>query len=60
MLLHGAMTSNPNEAKGTDQAFDFLQNNFGTLLMGIVALGLIAYGIFMFVKAKYQSLNIHV
>jgi H+/Cl- antiporter ClcA len=56
-LLRAAIDSNPNEANGTGAAFDFLQNNFGNLLMGIVALGLVAYGIFMFVRAKHENLN---
>ena len=58
MLLHGAITANPSEAKGTDQAFDFLENTFGSLMMGVVAFGLVAYGVFMFVKAKYQNINV--
>lgn len=56
-LLRAALNSNPKEANGTGAAFDFLQNNFGNLLMGIVALGLVAYGIFMFVRAKHESIN---
>jgi hypothetical protein len=57
LLLHGAITHNPNEAQGTDQAFEFLEHTFGRALMGIVAFGLVAYGVFMFVKAKYQHLH---
>jgi di/tricarboxylate transporter len=56
-LLRAAIDSNPKEADGTREAFDFLQQNFGNLLMGVVALGLIAYGIFMFVRARHE--NIH-
>ena len=56
-LLRAAIASNPGEAEGTEAAFDFLQQNFGNLLMGIVALGLVAYGIFMFVKAKHESIH---
>jgi hypothetical protein len=60
LLIRAAITLNPSEAKGSDKAFDFLENNFGGFLMGVVALGLIAYGIFMFVKARYQRLNIDI
>lgn len=56
-LVRAAIDSNPKEADGTREAFDFLQHNFGNLLMGVVALGLIAYGIFMFVRARHE--NIH-
>jgi hypothetical protein len=59
-LLRAAMNSNPREANGTGAAFDFLQNNFGNVLMGVVALGLVAYGVFMFVRAKHESINFSV
>ena len=57
-LLHAAIVSNPNEAQGTGEAFDFLQNNFGSLLMAVVAVGLAGYGVFCFVKAKYQRIDL--
>lgn len=56
-FLQAAINSNPGEAEGTEAAFNFLQENFGNVLMGIVALGLVAYGIFMFVKARHQSIH---
>ena len=56
-LFRAALDSNPGEAEGTEAAFDFLQQNFGNLLMGVVALGLVAYGIFMFVKARHESIH---
>ena len=40
-LLHAAWLSNAEEAQGTGAAFDFLQNQFGSVMMAIVALGLI-------------------
>jgi hypothetical protein len=58
LFLHASVTANPDETKGSEQAFAFIENKFGTLLMGIIAFGLIAYGFFMFVKAKYQRLRI--
>lgn len=57
-LFHAASLSNANEAQGTGAAFDFMENKFGSLLMGIVALGLIGYGIFTLVKAKYQKIDL--
>lgn len=56
-LLHAAINSNPQEAHGTREAFDFLEHTFGNILMSIVALGLAGYGTFMFVRAKYQLVN---
>ena len=56
-LLRAAIDSNPREADGTREAFDFLQQNFGNLLMGVVAAGLVAYGIFMFVRARHENIR---
>jgi hypothetical protein len=57
LLLHAALTHNPKEAKGSEQAFQFIENTFGSFLMGVVAAGLVAYGVFMFVKARYQKIS---
>ncbi|MGC1241367.1 MAG: DUF1206 domain-containing protein [Chryseosolibacter sp.] len=57
-LLHAAWFSNPGDAQGTGAAFDFLQNKFGSFMMALVALGLVGYGVFCFVKAKYQKIDL--
>ena len=57
-LFHAAMVSDPDEAQGTGAAFDFLQNKFGSVMMAIVAVGLAGYGVFSFVKAKYQKIDL--
>lgn len=56
LLLHAALEADPEGVKDTDGAFSFLENNFGSFLMGVIALGLVGYGVFMFVKAKYERL----
>ena len=43
---------------GKVAAFEFLQNNFGATVMGIVALGLVAYSVFMFIQAKYAQIRL--
>jgi hypothetical protein len=58
-FFRAAIYSNANEAQGTDAAFSFLENNFGSVLMGITAAGLAGYGVFMFVKGKYQRIDLH-
>ncbi|WKN44362.1 DUF1206 domain-containing protein [Tunicatimonas pelagia] len=57
-FLRAAIESNPNAAGGTQQAFDFIQSSstWGTILLGIIAIGLACYGVFMFVKARYRVL----
>lgn len=56
-LFRAALDSNPAEAEGTDAAFSFLQQNFGNVLMGVVALGLVMYGFFMIVRARYERIH---
>lgn len=57
-LFHAALLSDPDEAQGTGAAFDFLQNKLGSVMMAIVAVGLAGYGVFCFVKAKYQKIDL--
>jgi len=58
LLLKAALNANAQEAGGTESAFQFLENStFGSILLGAVALGLICYGIFMFVRGRYETIN---
>lgn len=56
-LIQAAIQSDASEAKGTEGALDFLSFTGGPYLMAAVALGLAAYGIFMFVMAKYRHME---
>ena len=58
LVFHAAMTHNPSQANGTEGAFHFIENTFGSLLLAVIAVGMIGYGVFMFVKAKYQHINV--
>jgi ABC-type Na+ efflux pump permease subunit len=53
-----AFTANSNSAGGTKDAFQFVQNEFGTIVLAVIAAGLFTYGFFMFVKSRYRSINI--
>ncbi len=56
-LIMAAMNSNPNEARGLSGALRALeQQTYGQILLGTVAIGLIAYGLFMFVMARYRRM----
>jgi type IV secretory pathway VirB2 component (pilin) len=57
-LIVAAFQHNPYQAKGLDSALQTLVHQpFGPILLGIVALGLIAYGIYSFVEARYRRVG---
>lgn len=57
-LIVAAFQHNASKAVGLDGALGDLSNQpFGHLLLGIVALGLVAYGIYSFVEARYRRLE---
>ncbi|MCA1995076.1 MAG: DUF1206 domain-containing protein [Coleofasciculus sp. S288] len=56
-LIQAAIQSDANEARGLDGALQTLaQQPYGPWLLGIVALGLVAYAIHMWVQAKYRRI----
>ena len=57
LFLKAAMNSNAQEAGGSTSAFQFLEQSYGSILLGAIALGLICYGVFMFVRARYEVIN---
>jgi hypothetical protein len=57
-LIVAAIQHNPGEAKGLDSALaELLVQPFGPVLLAIVALGLIAYGVYSFVEARYRRVG---
>lgn len=57
-LALAAYHENPNQAKGIAGALETLQEQpYGPWLLGIVALGLIGYGVFQFVQARYRRID---
>lgn len=60
-LVKAAMQSDASEAGGTGEALGFLSGAGGPYILAAVALGLAAYGIFMFVKSRYRYIpRVHV
>lgn len=56
-LLQAALRSSAGEARGLSGALRALeQQPFGAWLLGLVALGLVAHGLFMFVLARYRRI----
>ena len=57
LTFRAAATHNSDNGGGTKEAFDFLQNEFGTLVLAVIALGLLLYGVFMLIKARHRVVN---
>lgn len=58
-LVQAAVNYNPNQAAGLSGALRSLeQQPFGPVLLGLVALGLVIYGAYMFVLAFYRRIII--
>jgi hypothetical protein len=56
LLLKAALHANSNEAGDTSKAFEFLeQASYGSYLLGALGLGVICYGFFNFVRARYEQ-----
>ena len=56
-LVLAALHANPNEARGLSGALrTFEQQPFGPWVLGVVALGLVAYGVYMLVLAWYRRI----
>ncbi len=54
-LISAAMNADPKRAKGLGSALDLLaQQPYGPWVLGVVAAGLVAYGVFMIVEARYR------
>jgi hypothetical protein len=55
-LVKAALDYNPKDAVGLDGALQRLASHpYGHVLLGIVAVGLVAYGVFCFVDARYRQ-----
>ena len=55
-LMKAAWEYDPEEAVGLDGALSkILQEDYGDTMLGIVSAGLIAYGLYCFVEARYRE-----
>jgi hypothetical protein len=57
MLLKAALRNNANEAGDTSEAFGFLSSSYGPYILAAVAAGLFCYGVFCFMRAKWERFN---
>ena len=59
-LVQAALETDPDEARGLGGALQTLARQpFGPYILGGVAIGLVAYGAFMFVMARYRRIEPH-
>jgi hypothetical protein len=57
-LVRAAMAYDPGQASGLGGALESLQGGtWGPWLLGVVALGLVAYGLFQIVQARYRVVH---
>lgn len=57
LLLKAALHANAAEAGDTSEAFRFIESSTaGSLLLGALGLGLVAYGVFNFIRARYETM----
>lgn len=59
-IVQAAIQYDPSQAKGLGGALSTLASqSYGMIILGVVAAGLFAYGIFQFVLAKYRRIPAH-
>ena len=58
LILKASITADSSEAGGTEDAFHYVQNEFGTLVMILIATGILAYGVFTFIRARYPGVSL--
>jgi hypothetical protein len=59
-ITKAAVQYNPNDAIGFDGALQKLANgSYGPYLLGLTAAGLLCYGLFCFVDARYRDVSMH-
>jgi Domain of Unknown Function (DUF1206) len=57
-LIQATLQTDPEEARGLGGALETLARQpFGPYILGAVAVGLVAYGVFMFVVARYRRIE---
>jgi hypothetical protein len=58
-ITKAGLASDASQVKGSQGAFGFLEQS-GEWILLLVAIGVIAYGVFQFAKAKYYQVNVNI
>lgn len=57
-LIRAAVQADPDETKGLDGALaELVKQPYGQVLLTIVALGLVAYGVYLLFEARFRRLD---
>ena len=57
-LTISSALSNQSEINTKTDVFGWIEATFGSVALGIIAIGLAGYGVYMFIKARYSSISI--
>jgi len=57
LTVRSAMSFDASKAGGIKDAFTFIQNEFGALVLAIMAFGLATFGVFMIIKACVRDMK---
>lgn len=58
-LINAAWQYDPSESGGVGETLQWLgTGTFGPIVLGIIALGFAAYGLYMFITARYRRINV--
>jgi hypothetical protein len=56
LAMRAALDKNSSEAGDTSKAFSFIEDSsFGSYLLAALGIGLLAYGLFNFIRARYET-----
>jgi len=55
LMLKAALSKSSSEAGDTSKAFDFVESAWGSPILALIAAGLVAYGLFNFIRARYEQ-----
>ncbi|MEC8883827.1 MAG: DUF1206 domain-containing protein [Bacteroidota bacterium] len=56
LLLDAAFTNRDISSANKEAAFTYMQYNFGTFILGIIALGFIVYSFYVLVEVRYRKI----
>ena len=54
-LYRAAVLDDPDKFKGVGDSLQYLKNGWGTFALVLIGAGLLAYGSFMFIRARYEE-----